>query len=213
MRAAMFRRAPASVLPGDGVDERRPSASTSPAPQRPSTQVARPRQPPRAAAAPRPRRERRHPRDGRPAAASAAACATSRPADAGEVLGPLARGVDVEHDDLVGERPAPRRTRAAWRAVREYRCGWKTATTRRGASVRAASSVARDLGRMVRVVVDHDRAPCGVVPRRSKRRPAPWKSRSAAAAAARSAPASRAGGERRGGVARVVGAGDGQRRP
>ena len=52
-------------------------------------------------------RPRRSPAATRPAArraASAAASATSRPGDAGEVLGALPRGVDLEHDREVGER-------------------------------------------------------------------------------------------------------------
>ena len=95
---------------------------------------------------------------GRPPAGVGGGLGDEQAGHAGEVLGALARRVDVEHDDVVGGGERVRRTRAPGAAVRENRCGWKTATTRRGSSVRAAAMRRGHLGRVVGVVVDDLRA-------------------------------------------------------
>ena len=119
------------------------------------------------------------------------ASATSQPADAREVLGALARRVDVEHAGQVGgasARPnAPARCCGARVEVRlEGGDHAPRAERPRGGDRR------RDLGRVVGVVVDdaarRPRCARGV----SKRRPAPLKLAIAATAACGSAPASRA---------------------
>ena len=116
----------------------RPSASTSPAP------ITRQRSPSRSRAA-RTGRASSKPaasRPRRPARGVGRRLGDRQPADAGEVLGALARRVDVEHDDDVGARRAraPNSRRAA-------ACASTGAAGRRrpagGArSVRAAASVA-----------------------------------------------------------------------
>ena len=62
--------------------------------------------------------------------------------DAGVVLGGLARGIDVQDHREVGVARAPAPNAVASRCVRLYRCGWNSATTRRGFWVRAAAIVA-----------------------------------------------------------------------
>ena len=73
-----------------------------------------------------------HPGDALAAAGVGGRLGDEQAGDAGEVLGALARGIDVEDHGEVGRARARGRTRVASRCVREYRCGWKQATTRRG---------------------------------------------------------------------------------
>ena len=84
---------------------------------------------------------RGHPGDGLAARRVGGRLGDEQPGHAGEVLRALARGVDVEHHDHVGGRQRGAELRA-WCAVRENRCGWKTATRAAAPSVRAASIVA-----------------------------------------------------------------------
>ena len=130
---------------------------------------------------------------GRPAAASAAASAISRPLTPGMVLGALARRVDVEHDDHVRLGQRLRRTRGRAARVREYRCGWKTATSRscaQRARRRAASRRSRSGGGRSRRRPARRRA---AAPSSWKRRPAPAKARQRPRSrAASAAPARRA---------------------
>ena len=109
------------------------------------------RRPSSAAGRPRAARSRRnvsavgvvaHPGDALAVAGVGGGLGDEQAGDAGVVLGGLARGIDVE-DDRRGRRRAsalPNAVASRW--VRLYRCGWKSATTRRGSGVRAASIVA-----------------------------------------------------------------------
>ena len=116
----------------------------------------------------------------------------------------LAGAVDVHEHDAVGVAERPRRS-----PRRARRCGCSGAAGRRprcarSPALRAPASVARDLGRMVRVVVDDGDA---VRPRPrarsagARRRTSPSAS---AAAAATSSPSAYADGERAGRVQRHV---------
>ncbi len=102
--------------------------------------------------------EARQPRDRAPAGGVGGRGGDEPARDAGEVLRALARRVDRRARRRRRRARARRRTRAPVCRVRENRCGWKAATMRRAPSVRAASIVARDLRRVVGVVVDHERA-------------------------------------------------------
>ena len=121
-----------------------------------------------------------------------------------------------------GRCRAPRRGRPAASAAPNSvasRCGARVQVRLEDGDHAAGRERARgldrrgDLGRVVRVVVDHQRAARRSCRARSKRRPAPSKSRSAAAAAARSAPASRAAVSAAAALRRVVGARDARARP
>ena len=166
------RRAPQPASPGgercgrrrdatDSATSRRPSSSTSPAPS------TRHRSPSRSS----PRRTGSAASKvgshstGRPPAASAAASATSRPADAGEVLGALARRVDVEHGGHVG--PGQRGAEVAREPLRarvEVRLEDRDHPPRR----QRAGGVdgGGHLGRVMGVVVDRRARRCSWSPRR-----------------------------------------------
>ena len=183
----------------------RPSSSTSPAPRTRHRSPSRSSSRRTGAAASKVGSHR----TGRPPAASAAASATSRPRDAGEVLGALARRVDVEHGGHVG--PGQRGPEVACEPLRAR---VEVGLEDRDHPPRAPACGRRRWWRPPRSGGGRSRRSrarrCSWCPGAWKRRPAPAKSASAAAAAAGSAPASTRGLQGGGGVARVVGARDGQ---
>ena len=141
--------------------------------------------------------ERRQPGDAPPGAGVGGGLGDQPPGDAGEVLRALARRVDAGHDDEVGGASAAPNSRA-WACVRENRCGWKTATTRPRLERAGGGDRRRDLGRVVGVVVDDERAGRRGAEALEAPRRAPVKSRSAAAArAGRRPPAGRRSARRR----------------
>ena len=131
----------------------RPTLSTSPAP------IVSSRSPSRSSRAQERlgRRVVAHPGDALAVAGVGRGLGDEQAGDAGVVLGGLARGVDVEDDRQVGRASAAPNARAS-RWVRLNRCGWKSATTRRGFERARGRDRRRDLGRVVRVVVDDERA-------------------------------------------------------
>ena len=144
----------------------------------------------------------------RPPAASAAASATSRPVTPGMVLGALARRVDLRHHRQVGERERRAElARLVAGAGEQVRLEDRDQPPRRERPRRLERRA--HLGRVVRVVVDHERA----LRRRADVLEAPPRAREVAqrGRGGRDVGADRAAGGQRGrGVERVVGARDRQ---